>query len=284
MASIASRACRKKYLAEHSEGLIGFSGCLAGELLRKPDGREVRGGARRRRGQYQEIFGKGNFFLEIQDQGLELEKKIHADMFRLEKELDIPLIATNDSHYLCEDDAHAHEVLLCVQTAASIHDPKRFKFDSDQFYVKTAEEMERLFSHAPEVVSRTMEFAERCQLKLNKVDNPFPEFAVPGGSHDRQLLREVCRGRIRKSGCETAIRHLQDRGLAAQADCGIRDAAGARDRCIKQMKFPGYFLIVWDFIRYAKEHEIPVGPGRGSAAGSLVGLRDGDHRHRSAAE
>ncbi len=130
----------KKYLAEHARGLIGFSGCLAGELCENLMAGKY-DAARATAAQYQDIFGRGNFFLEIQDQGLELEKKIHADLFRLEKDLDIPLVATNDSHYLCEDDAHAHEVLLCVQTAGSINDPKRFKFDSDQFYVKSAAEM-----------------------------------------------------------------------------------------------------------------------------------------------
>jgi DNA polymerase-3 subunit alpha len=259
----------KKYLAEHAEGLIGFSGCLAGEFCQNlMDGNYE--GAKATAGQYQDIFGKGNFFLEIQDQGLELEKKIHADMFKLEKELGIPLVATNDSHYLCEDDHHAHDVLLCVQTAGSINDPKRFKFDSDQFYVKSAAEMEKLFSHAPEVVSRTMEFAERCSLKLNKVDNPFPEFAVPSGHTIDSYFEEVCRKGFRKR-LDTDIRHLQDRGLLRSQ---ISDYEARLEReigIIKQMKFSGYFLIVWDFIRYAKEHEIPVGPGRGSAAGSLVG-------------
>ncbi|MGC1294914.1 MAG: DNA polymerase III subunit alpha, partial [Alloacidobacterium sp.] len=216
-----------------------------------------------------DIFGKGNFFLEIQDQGLELEKKIHADLFRLEKELDIPLVATNDSHYLCEDDSHAHEVLLCVQTASSIHDPKRFKFDSDQFYVKTAAEMDKLFSHAPEVVSRTMEFAERCNLKLNKVDNPFPEFAVPAGHTIDSYFGQICREGFRKR-LDTSVRHLQDRGLLRQPISEYEARLEREISIIKQMKFPGYFLIVWDFIRYAREHGIPVGPGRGSAAGSLV--------------
>src|ERR1700729_3386161 len=258
----------KRYLAEHSAGLIGFSGCLAGEFCENlmagkyEAARDVAAG-------YQDIFGKGNFFLEIQDQGLELEKKIHADMFRMEKELGIPLVATNDSHYLCEDDHHAHEVLLCVQTAGSIHDPKRFKFDSDQFYVKSAEEMERLFSHAPEVVSRTMQFAERCQLKLNKVDNPFPEFAVPAGHSIDSYFEEVCRAGFEKR-LQTAIQHLKDRGLLRKTEADYRERLEREIDCIKQMKFPGYFLIVWDFIRYAKEHDIPVGPGRGSAAGSLV--------------
>src|SRR6202034_3017770 len=255
--------------------LIGFSGCLAGELC----GNLMAGkyeDAKATASQYQDIFGRGNFFLEIQDQGLELEKKIHADLFRLEKELNIPLVATNDSHYLCGDDAHAHEVLLCVQTAASIHDPKRFKFDSDQFYVKSAEEMERLFSHAPEVVSRTMQFAERCQLKLNKVDNPFPEFAVPAGHSIDSYFEEVCRAGFEKR-LQTAIQHLKDRGLLRKTEADYRERLEREIDCIKQMKFPGYFLIVWDFIRYAKEHDIPVGPGRGSAAGSLVSYALGLH-------
>src|SRR5271154_2689040 len=258
----------KKYLAEHSEGLIGFSGCLAGELCENLMAGKYEA-ARTTAGGDQEIFGKGNFFFEIQDQGLELEKKIHADLFRLEKELDIPLIATNDSHYLCEDDSHAHEVLLCVQTASSIHDPKRFKFDSDQFYVKTAAEMDKLFSHAPEVVSRTMQFAERCNLKLNKVDNPFPEFAVPAGHTIDSYFEQICREGFRKR-LDTSVRHLQDRGLLRQPISEYEARLEREISIIKQMKFPGYFLIVWDFIRYAREQGIPVGTGRGSAAGSLV--------------
>jgi DNA polymerase III subunit alpha len=258
----------KKYLAEHAGGLIGFSGCLAGELCQ-----ELMAGkyeeAKATAGQYQDIFGKGNFFLEIQDQGLPDEKRIHADLFRLEKELGIPLVATNDSHYLCKDDHHAHEVLLCVQTASSIHDPKRFKFDSDQFYVKTADEMEQLFSHAPEVVRRTMEFAERCSLQLSKVDNPFPEFAVPEGHTIDSYFEEVCRKGFKKR-LETAIRHLQDKGLLRSTISEYEQRLDWEISIIKQMKFSGYFLIVWDFIRYAREHGVPTGPGRGSAAGSLV--------------
>ena len=257
----------KKYLAEHASGLIGFSGCLAGELCQELlEGKFEE--ARHTAMEYRDIFGKGNFFLEIQDQGLELEKKIHADLFRLEKELEIPLVATNDSHYLCEDDHHAHEVLLCVQTAGSIHDPKRFKFDSDQFYVKSADEMARLFAHAPEVVSRTMQFAERCSLKLHKVENPFPAFAVPDGHTVDSYFEEVCRAGFRKR-LDTAIRHLQDRGQLRRTISEYEQRLETELAIIKQMKFSGYFLIVWDFIRYAKEQDIPVGPGRGSAAGSL---------------
>src|ERR1700723_669351 len=258
----------KNFLAKHAQGLIGFSGCLAGELC----GNLMAGkyeDARATAAQYQDIFGRGNFFLEIQDQGLELEKKIHADLFRLEKELDIPLVAPNDSHYLCEDDHHAHEVLLCVQTADSIHNPKRFKFDTDQFYVKSAAEMERLFSHAPQVVSRTMQFAERCSFKLSKVTNPFPEFAVPPGHTIDSYFAEVCRMGFRKR-LDTTIRVLGERGLRRRPISDYEERLEREIDCIKQMKFAGYFLIVWDFIKYAREVNIPVGPGRGSAAGSLV--------------
>src|SRR6204780_331029 len=258
----------KKYLAEHSKGLIGFSGCLAGELCENLMAGKY-DAARTTASQYQDIFGRGNFFLEIQDQGLELEKKIHADLFRLEKDLDIPLVATNDSHYLCEHDHHAHEVLLCVQTADSIHNPKRFKFDSDQFYVKSAADMERLFSHAPQVVSRTMQFAERCSFKLSKVTNPFPEFAVPPGHTIDSYFAEVCRIGFRKR-LDTTIRHLGERGLRRRPISDYEERLEREIDCIKQMKFAGYFLIVWDFIKYAREVHIPVGPGRGSAAGSLV--------------
>src|SRR5271170_5998871 len=258
----------KKYLAEHSAGLIGFSGCLAGELcenLMKGNYSAASATA----AQYQDIFGRGNFFLEIQDQGLELEKKIHADLFRLEKDLDIPLVATNDSHYLCEDDSHAHEVLLCVQTLASIHDPKRFKFDSDQFYVKSAAEMDRLFSHAPEVVSRTMQFAERCHFKLSEVDNPFPEFAVPAGHTIDSYFEQVCHEGLKRR-IETTVRTLDARGVLRSPVHEYEARLNFEISIIKQMKFSGYFLIVWDFIKYARDHGIPVGPGRGSATGSLV--------------
>ena len=258
----------KKFLAKHASGLIGFSGCLAGEVCQNLMAGKY-ADARNTAAQYQDIFGRNNFFLEIQDQGLELEKKIHADLFRMETELDIPLVATNDSHYLCEDDHHAHEVLLCVQTAGSIHDPKRFKFDSDQFFVKSADQMEQLFPHAPQVVSRTMQFAERCNFKLSKVTNPFPEFAVPPGHTIDSYFAEVCRAGFRKR-LDTSIRHLGERGLRRRPLSDYEERLEREIACIWQMKFAGYFLIVWDFIKYAREMGIPVGPGRGSAAGSLV--------------
>jgi DNA polymerase-3 subunit alpha len=258
----------KQYLAEHAKGLIGFSGCLSGELCEHLVAGQYEK-ARASAVQYQDIFGKGNFYLEIQDQGLEQEKKIHEALFRLERELEIPLIATNDSHYLCGEDSHAHDVMLCVQTGSKVHDKERFRFDGDQFFVKSAEEMERIFPDAPAVTARTMEVAERCNLKLHKVDNPWPQFAVPEGHTIDSYFEEVCREgfKVRK---ETAVRNLESRGqlrtTLAQYEARLSYEIGI----IHQMKYSGYFLIVWDFIKYAKDNGIPVGPGRGSGAGSLV--------------
>jgi DNA polymerase-3 subunit alpha len=258
----------KNFLAKHSAGLIGFSGCLAGEVAQ-----HVMEGnydaAKAAAGQYQDLFGRGNFFLEIQDHQLGPDKAVCDAMFRMEKDLDIPLIATNDSHYIAADDSRAHEVLLCVQTAGSMNDPKRFKFDTNEFYIKSADEMARLYAHAPHVVSGTMQFPERCNLKLSKVDNPFPAFPVPEGETLDSFFEHVCRDGLQKR-LATSIEHLRSGGLLKKT---IPDYHARLDReidCIKQMKFPGYFMIVWDFIRYAREQGIPVGPGRGSAAGSLV--------------
>ncbi|MHB1022994.1 MAG: DNA polymerase III subunit alpha [Acidobacteriaceae bacterium] len=259
----------KAFLAQHAKGLIGFSGCLAGEVNQFiMDGKYEE--AKRCAGQYEEMFGKGNYFLEIQDHGLEPDKAVCEAIIRMEKDLNIPLIATNDSHYVANDDSRAHEILLCVQTGGSMNDPKRFKFDTQEFYIKSAEEMERLFHYVPEAVSRTMQFVDRCNLQLSKVDNPFPEFAVPPGHTIDSYFEQVCREGYKKR-LETSIRHLQDTGQRRKTITEYEARLQREIDCIKQMKFSGYFLIVWDFIRYAREHDIPVGPGRGSAAGSLVG-------------
>jgi DNA polymerase-3 subunit alpha len=258
----------KKYLAEHAEGLIGFSGCLSGELCEElVAGRYEK--AKSVAQQYEDIFGKGNFFLEIQDQGLEDEKKIHEALFRLERELNIPLVATNDSHYLCGEDSHAHDVMLCVQTGAKVHDKERFRFDSDQFFVKSADEMALVFKDSPEVLKRTQEIAERCNLKLAKVDNPFPEFAVPEGHTIDSYFEQVCREGLRKR-LETSVRQLELRGALRTPIHEYQSRLDFEIGIIKQMTYAGYFLIVWDFIKYARDHGIPVGPGRGSATGSLV--------------
>jgi DNA polymerase III subunit alpha len=258
----------KKYLAENAKGLIGFSGCLSGELCEALVANEYEKAAAAAL-QYQDIFGKGNFYLEIQDQGLEPERRILPDMYRLEKELGIPLVATNDSHYLCGEDSHAHDVMLCVQTGAKIHESNRLKFDSDQFFVKSADEMARTFKDSPAVVTRTMEIAERCNLKLHPVDNPFPEFAVPQGHTIDSYFEQVCREGLKKR-LETAVRQLELRGIRRSTPEDYEKRLSYEIDIIKQMKYSGYFLIVWDFIKYARDHEIPVGPGRGSATGSLV--------------
>ena len=264
----------KKYLAENSKGLICLSGCLSGELCEALSDERIDAAERYLKAkavaqQYRDIFGKGNFFLEIQDQGLEAEKKIRAELLRLERELEIPLVATNDSHYLCGEDSHAHDVMLCVQTGAKIHETNRFKFDSDQFFVKSADEMSRLFKDSPAAISRTMEIAERCNLTLHKVENPFPDFAVPQGHTAESYFEEVCRAGYKKR-LETSIRRLETRG-ELRTPIHEYDARLEREiAIIQQMNYSGYFLIVWDFIKYARDHGIPVGPGRGSAAGSLV--------------
>ena len=258
----------KNYLAQHSEGLIGFSGCLSGELCEHLVAGEYEK-AKATAAQYQDIFGKGNFFLEIQDQGLEQEKRIQDALFRLERELKIPMVATNDSHYLCGEDSTAHDVMLCVQTGAKVHDKERFRFDSDQFFVKSADEMAVMFKDSPDVLQRTMEIAERCNLKLSKVDNPFPEFAVPEGHTIDSYFEAVCREGLRKR-LETAVQQLELRGVLRHPKHEYEARLEFEIGIIKQMTYSGYFLIVWDFIKYARDHGIPVGPGRGSGAGSLV--------------
>jgi len=258
----------KHYLAQHASGLIGLSGCLSGELCEALDQGEYSRAAASAL-QYQDIFGKGNFYLEIQDQGLEAERKIQNDLFRLEKELGIPLVATNDSHYLCGEDSHAHDVMLCVQTGSKIHDADRFRFDSDQFFVKSADEMERLFPDSPGVLSRTMEIAERCKLKLHPVESPWPQFAVPEGHTIDSYFEQVCREGF-KMRMETAVRRLESKGQRRATVAEYEARLNYEIGIIHQMKYSGYFLIVWDFIKYAKDHGIPVGPGRGSGAGSLV--------------
>ncbi|MFZ0478284.1 MAG: DNA polymerase III subunit alpha [Terriglobales bacterium] len=257
----------KKFLAEHSKGLIGLSGCLKGEVaerLTEGNYEAARGAA----AFYSDIFGKDNFFLEIQDQGLEMEHRIHAGLFQLEKDLGLPLVATNDSHYLCEDDAHAQDVMLCIQMGKSVLDTNRMKFEGTQFYVKNGEEMLRVFKDSPDVVKRTLAIAERCNLRLEKVPSPFPRFDVPDGftpdSYFEHITREGFARRLE------ALRPLSSAGRLKHSLTDYEQRLAREIAIIQQMKFAGYFLIVWDFIRHARELGIPVGPGRGSAAGALV--------------
>jgi DNA polymerase-3 subunit alpha len=257
----------KELLSRHSEGLIALSACLRGEVAEALLAENM-DEARRVAYQYQDIFGKGNFFLEMQDQGLEQEKRINPHLAELSQQTGIPLVATNDSHYLRCEDHQAHDVLLCIQTGRVRSDTKRMRFANNQFYVKSYDEMMQVFAEVPEAVWRTAEVAERCELQLEKMENPFPDFAVPPGETLDSYFEKVVRG-----GFEARCARLEEmaREGALRSSLGeYRERLEREIRIIQQMRFSGYFLIVWDFVRFAKERNIPVGPGRGSAAGSLV--------------
>ena len=254
-------------LAKHSEGLIALSACLRGEvadalLSEKYD--QAQKNAYRLR----DIFGKGNFFLEVQDQGLEQDIRVNRDLVRLSKESGIPLVATNDCHYLTQADSHAQEVLMCIQTGKTMSDAQRMKFATDQFYFKTAEEMAQVFRELPDAVTRTVAIAERCNVKIQRVSNPFPEFKVPEGhSTDSYFERVVREGFASRA---PQIERLAKEGRLRHPLADYEARLTAEIEMIKKMRFAGYFLIVWDFIHYARAQGVPVGPGRGSAAGSLV--------------
>jgi len=257
----------KRFLAEHSKGLIGLSACLKGEVAESlTEGKYE--AAREAAVTFRDIFGAGNFYLEIQDQGVPEEKRIQPQLLKLEKDLDLPLVATNDSHYLCEDDAHAQDVMVCIQTGKSITDTQRLKFHGNQFYVKSAAEMAKVFSGHERVLERTLEIAERCNVRLEKVHDPFPQFEVPSGYSLPDYFEHVTReGFARRL---NMLRELEATGRLKHSLAEYEQRLAREVDIIRQMQYPGYFLIVWDFIRYAKERNIPVGPGRGSAAGALV--------------
>jgi DNA polymerase III subunit alpha len=254
-------------LSQHSRGLIALSACLRGEVadaLLNEKQEQARANAYRLR----DIFGKGSFFLEVQDQGLEVEQRINRDLVQLSKETGIPLVATNDCHYLTRADARAQEVLMCIQTGKTMSDSQRMKFATDQFYFKTAQEMAQVFRELPDAVERTVAIADRCNVKIQRVSNPFPEFRVPEGcttdSYFEKVVREGFHLRLPQLEClekENRLRHP-----IAEYERRLSDEIAM----IQKMRFAGYFLIVWDFIHYARAQGVPVGPGRGSAAGSLV--------------
>jgi len=254
-------------LAKHSKGLIALSACLKGpvtEAVVEQNYQLAKENAYRLR----DIFGKNNFFMEIQDQGLEIEKGVNPDLVRLSKETGIPLVATNDCHYLHHEDAHAQEVLLCIQTGKTMSDERRMKFQTDQFYFKTAAEMARVFGEIPEALSRTVDIASRCNVKIAPIPNPFPTFAVPEGhtpgSYFEKVSREGFASRV------PFLEALAKQGALSHPLSEYERRLSSEIEMIKKMRYEGYFLIVWDFIRYAKAQGVPVGPGRGSAAGSLV--------------
>jgi DNA polymerase III subunit alpha len=257
----------KDLLARHSKGLIAMSACLRGDINETllADRYEE---ARRIAYEYSDMFGKGNFFLEVQEHGLDQDRLVTPAVCRLSQDTGLPLVATNDAHYLEATDARSHEVMLCIQTGKTMSDPNRMRFSQPVFHLRTRSEMMGVFGEIEHALDRTWEIAQRCHVKLEKVSNPFPRFDVPEGhsidSYFEYVARqgfEKRRMRLEALSAQGALKH----DLAEYAERLDREI-----RTIQQMKFPGYFLIVWDFIRYAKSRGIPVGPGRGSAAGSLV--------------
>jgi DNA polymerase III subunit alpha len=257
----------KELLREHSEGLIGLSACLNGEVSANVLAGRIEQ-AEKAAAEYHDIFGKDRFFLEIHDHGLEKQRKIIPDMLRIGERAGIRVAATNDCHYMLQDDCRAHDILLCIQTGKTVNDPNRMKFYTDQFYFKTREEMDRVFGEIPQVLDQTVEIAERCSLKLQKVEDPFPEFVVPPGfTIDTYFAKVVSDGFQDRL---DYLKPLADRGVLKNTIAEYEMRLEQEIEIIQRMKYPGYFLIVWDLIRYARENDIPVGPGRGSAAGSLV--------------
>jgi len=251
----------KELLREHREGLIVLSSCLKGEVSQALAGGNY-GKARDAALQYKEILGAENFFLEIQDHGIPDQQKIVPMMARLGEEVGLELVCTNDSHYLSKDDAFAHEVLLCIGTGKTLGDEKRMKFYSDDFYVKGPDEMERIFRDYPQAVANTGKIAERIKTSLDVKGHHLPNFPVPKGEDLASFFEKIVRQGLQKRLAVQRPRKHETQEYFDRLDREIE--------IIKRMGFPGYFLVVWDFIKYAKDNGIPVGPGRGSAAGSLV--------------
>ncbi|MSV47243.1 MAG: DNA polymerase III subunit alpha, partial [Actinobacteria bacterium] len=246
----------RELLTRYSKGLIATTGCPGGEIQTR-----IRMGAYKEAvaaaSDYRDIFGAENFFLEVMDHGIDIESRVKADLLKLGKELGLPLLATNDLHYTFNEDARSHEALLCVQSGSTLADPKRFKFDNDEFYLKTPAQMRELFKDIPESCDNTLLIAERCNVTLREGENLLPRFEVPTGeTEDSWLIKESQRG-------------LNDRMGARATDAHRARLAYELDVMIK-MGFPGYFLVVADLVAHAKKVGIRVGPGRGSAAGSLV--------------
>ena len=246
----------RELLTRYSKGLIATTGCPGGEIqtrLRMGAFKEAMTAA----SDYRDIFGAENFYLEIMDHGIDIESRVRADLLKLGKELGLPLLATNDLHYTFNEDARSHEALLCVQSGSTLADPKRFKFDNDEFYLKTPAQMRELFKEIPESCDNTLLIAERCNVTLREGENLLPRFEVPAGeTEDSWLIKESERGLNERMGSRVTDEHRAR--LTYELDVMIK------------MGFPGYFLVVADLVTHAKKVGIRVGPGRGSAAGSLV--------------
>lgn len=256
----------KEVLRRHHEGLIGLSACLKGEVasfIMRSQGAAARKAAL----EYAEIFGPGNYYLELQANGIPEQTKVNEGLIEMGRELDLPLVATNDCHYLRKSDARAHEILLCIQTGKTIVDEKRMKFHTEELYFKSPDEMAREFAHVPDALANTVAIADMCDVKLDLGKYHFPVFPLESGeSIDERFEKQV------RDGFEKRLELIRKR----RPDFSEADRVEYLKRLdleievIRKMGFPAYFLIVSDFINYAKDHNIPVGPGRGSAAGSLV--------------
>ena len=257
----------KDLLAQHADGLIGLSACLKGEVatgLRRGQADRAREAA----ATFRDILGPGNFFLEMQYQGIEEQRIVNTGLLPMAADLDLPLVCTNDVHYLKQDDRRPHDVLLCIGTGKNVADEQRLRYHGDQFYLKTGDEMRAVFGDYPTALSNTVAVAERCNVELARDENHLPNFDVPEpytlDGYFEHVTREGFRRRL-----ETLRRQAGEGGL--KHPVAAYEARLAYEiEVIVKMRYPGYFLIVWDFIRYARERGIPVGPGRGSAAGSLV--------------
>ncbi|WP_300784577.1 DNA polymerase III subunit alpha [uncultured Acetatifactor sp.] len=249
-------------LNRYHEGLIALSACLAGEVQRnivKNLPEEARKAARR----YEECFGKGNYFLELQDHGLPQQRLVNTELLKMSKELDIPLVATNDVHYTYEKDADSHDILLCLQTNKKLADEDRLRYEGGQYFVKSEEEMKALFPYAWEALENTQRIADRCHVEIEFGVTKLPHFQVPEGYDSWSYLNKLC-------GDGLAERYGDGAQPAGDTGQTLQERLDYELGVIRRMGYVDYFLIVWDFINYARSNGIPVGPGRGSAAGSIV--------------
>lgn len=258
----------RELLAQHSEGLIGLSACISGvppSLLLRDKFEDAARAAK----EFEEILGKGNYYLEIQEHGLDAQRRIRKPMVELAKRTGIPLVATNDSHYLNATDVKAHDTLLCIGTGKTINDPNRLTYGAPTFYYRTAEEMWEVFGEEPDLLLRTLEIAEKCDLTFPKTIDQVPLYPVPEDHTVESYFEKVTRDGFDERWREV-WQALESSGSLRHPISKYQERLTHEIQTIKRMGYSGYFLIVWDFIRYAKKKGIPVGPGRGSAAGSLV--------------
>ncbi len=252
-------------LEHYNEGLIALSACLGGELPTLLN-LNLADEALERARQMAQVFDDQRFYLELQENYLPEQAKANAGLVKISRELGLPLVASNDCHYLTREDAFAHEVLLCIQTGKTMDDPNRMRFSNDEFYVKSPEEMVKLFPDHPDAIANTIQIAERCNLVLDFDTYHFPQYEKPADKSLDDILAENSR-----TGLEERLKEIRRvRDLSEDDLKGYYERLEEELDCIREMGFPGYFLIVADFINWGKDHDIPVGPGRGSAAGSLV--------------